>query len=108
MVEAAALCMQYVDGVNKVDFMCDKHNQQAVTMNLIILGEAATAITNNYGDFANANPQIPRQSLKGMRNRIAHGYFDINLETVWETIKMHLPKLVEQLKRIAANSASLG
>ncbi len=35
--------------------------------------------------------------MKGMRNRIAHGYFDINLEVVWETLQSALPLLIEKL-----------
>lgn len=38
--------------------------------------------------------------MKGMRNRIAHGYFDINLDTVWETVQAALPELIGQLKTI--------
>jgi uncharacterized protein with HEPN domain len=35
--------------------------------------------------------------MKGMRNRIAHGYFDINMDTVWDTVQLALPELVKQL-----------
>jgi uncharacterized protein with HEPN domain len=38
--------------------------------------------------------------MKGMRNRIAHGYFDINLDVVWETVQTALPQLLEQLPAI--------
>ena len=39
----------------------------------------------------------PWRSMRGMRNRIAHGYFDINLDLVWETVQLALPKLIVQL-----------
>jgi len=42
--------------------------------------------------------------MKGMRNRIAHGYFEINLETVWDTLKTALPSLIEQCRRFVATS----
>jgi uncharacterized protein with HEPN domain len=35
--------------------------------------------------------------MRGMRNRIAHGYFDINLDVVWETVETALPELLKQL-----------
>lgn len=38
--------------------------------------------------------------MKGMRNRIAHGYFEINLDSVWETIQTALPRPIEQLSAI--------
>lgn len=38
--------------------------------------------------------------MKGMRNRIAHGYFEINLDVVWETVQTALPALHEQLRAL--------
>lgn len=38
--------------------------------------------------------------MRGMRNRIAHGYFDINLDVVWETVQAALPPLLEQLAAV--------
>jgi len=38
-----------------------------------------------------------RRSMRGMRNRIAHGYFDINLDVVWGTVQVALPELLRFL-----------
>lgn len=64
-------------------------------MSLIILGEAATKVMDGYPDFAQAHAQIPWRSMRGMRNRIAHGYFDINLDLVWDTVQTALPQLLK-------------
>ena len=37
------------------------------------------------------------RGMRGMRNRIAHGYFDVNLDVVWETVQTALPELLKQL-----------
>jgi uncharacterized protein with HEPN domain len=66
-------------------------------MSLIIIGEASTKIMDQYPDFAAAHSQVPWRSMRGMRNRIAHGYFDINLDVVWDTIQSALPDLLERL-----------
>ena len=66
-------------------------------MSLIVLGEAATKIMDQYPSFAAQHAQIPWRSMRGMRNRIAHGYFDINLDVVWETVQTALPELLKQL-----------
>ena len=42
-------------------------------------------------------PHVPWRSMRGMRNRIAHGYFDINLEVVWDTVQIALPELLKVL-----------
>lgn len=66
-------------------------------MSLIIIGEAATKVMDGYTDFTQAHPEVPWRSMRGMRNRIAHGYFDINLDVVWDTVQTALPELLRQL-----------
>ena len=66
-------------------------------MNLIIIGQAATKAMDTYVKFTQEHPDVPWRSMRGMRNRIAHGYFDINLELVWETVQTALPQLLTQL-----------
>ncbi|MDX3774707.1 DUF86 domain-containing protein [Chromatiaceae bacterium AAb-1] len=100
MQQAAMDATIFTEGMAKEDFLEDKRTQQAVIMSLIIIGEAATKIMDNYSDFIQANPEIPWRNMRGMRNRIAHGYFDINLEVVWETIQTALPQLLRQLSSV--------
>ncbi len=49
-------------------------------------------------------PQIPWPSIIGMRNRLIHAYFDINLDIVWQTIHEDLPPLVIELEKIIAKN----
>ena len=83
--------------MSKADFLADKRTQQAFVMNLIIIGESATKLLQDHAPFTEAHSAIPWRSMKGMRNRIAHGYFDTNLNVVWDTIQTALPALIEQL-----------
>ncbi len=69
-------------------------------MSLVIIGEVATKIMDRYPDFADRHPTIPWRNIRGMRNRIAHGYFDINLEVVWETVETALPDLLIHLSAV--------
>jgi uncharacterized protein with HEPN domain len=66
-------------------------------MSLVIIGESTMKIMDRYVDFTQENPNIPWRGMRGMRNRIAHGYFDIDLELVWDTVQTALPKLLIQL-----------
>lgn len=100
MLEAALQACAYVEGLTKADFEEDKRTQQAVILNLILIGEEATKLLKDDEAFANLHPHIPWRSMKGMRNRIAHGYFEINLDTVWETIQSALPDLIKQLPAV--------
>jgi len=94
----------FVDGLSKADFFEDKRTQQAVIMSLIIIGEAVTKIMDNYIEFSHAHAQVPWRSMRGMRNRIAHGYFDINLDVVWDTVQTALPDLLKQLPAARQNA----
>lgn len=90
----------YVEGMPKASFLADKRTQQAVILNLILIGEEATKLLRDDEAFADLFPQVPWRGMKGMRNRIAHGYFEINLDTVWETTQTALPDLIQQLPPI--------
>lgn len=97
MRQAATDACSFVDGLSKEEFFSDKRTQQAVIMSIVIIGEAATKIMDQYSEFANSHPEVPWRNMRGMRNRIAHGYFDINLDVVWDTVHLALPGLVKQL-----------
>jgi uncharacterized protein with HEPN domain len=45
--------------------------------------------------------------MKGMRNRIAHGYFDIDLDVVWQTAQLALPQLLDRLPAIRREADEL-
>ena len=57
------------------------------------IGEAAARIAIDHKEFAAAHPEIPWAQMRGMRNRMAHGYFDIDLNIVWQTVQSSLPEL---------------
>ena len=80
--QAAADACGFVEGLAKDDFLTDKRTQQAVIMSLIIIGEAATKVMEGYAGFTHAHPKVPWRNMRGMRNRMAHGYFDIDLHVV--------------------------
>lgn len=103
MHQAASQACLYVEAMDKADFLGDKRTQQAVILNIVILGEVATRLLKDYPDFVQRYPQVPWRSMKGMRNRIAHGYFDIDLDIVWETVKSALPALLHQLQALRSN-----
>ena len=97
MRQAIADAQAFTEGLAQADFLQDKRTQQAVVMSLIVLGEAATKVMDQHPTFAAQNKHIPWRSMRGMRNRIAHSYFDINLEVVWDTVRTALPALKIQL-----------
>lgn len=98
--QAATDARSFVEGMAKDDFLADKRTQQAVIMSLIVIGEAATKVMDGYVEFTQAHADVPWRSMRNMRNRMAHGYFDINLDVVWETVQEWLPALLQQLPAV--------
>ena len=97
MRQAIADAQSFTEGMAQPDFEQDKRTQQAVVMSLIVLGEAATKVMDKYPEFAAQHAVIPWHNMRGMRNRIAHGYFDIDLVVVWDTLQTAHPTLKVQL-----------
>lgn len=100
MSQGATDALTFTDSMDEDGFLADLRTQRAVIMSLMIVGEAANRVVADHPDFAEANPGIPWRSIRGMRNRIAHGYFDIDLRLVWRTVQVELPRLIGRLEEL--------
>jgi uncharacterized protein with HEPN domain len=98
--KAAREACEFVVGMSRESFEHDLRTQKAVEMSLVILGEAASRVLEHHADFAANHPQLPWREMRGMRNRMAHGYFEINLDVVWSTVQTALPNLLSQLEQV--------
>lgn len=103
MAEATSLAMDHTSGMTLAEFHADRKTQQAVIYNILIIGEAASRVMTDFPDFATEHPDIPWHEMRGMRNRLAHGYFEIDLEIVWQTLQKNLPQLKTLLDTIHTN-----
>lgn len=108
MRQAASDACSFVEGMDKDAFLADKRTQQAVIMSVIIIGEAATKVMDGYAEFALTHPEVQWRGMRGMRNRIAHGYFDINLDVVWDTVQLAFPDLLKQLPALRQDAGEDG
>ena len=99
MLESTVLAKTYIEGLTKSDFLEDLKTQDAVIMKLLVIGEVAAQLIENCPDFVNANAQILWPQMKGMRNRMAHGYFEIDIEIVWDTC-LALDQLIGELRLV--------
>jgi len=73
MLDAIRLARSYVDGLSREYFLADKKTQQAVVLNIVVIGEAATQLANESPAFVAQAPELPWKQMRGMRNRMAHG-----------------------------------
>mgnify|MGYP001069226772 CR=1 FL=1 len=88
----------FIQGSSKTQFKADIRTQKATVMCLIEIGEAATKILQSDPEFIEMNSNLPWRSMRGMRNRIAHGYFDVDLDIVWDTVETALPELTHAIE----------
>jgi uncharacterized protein with HEPN domain len=79
------------------EFSMDTKTIRAVTMNFIIIGEAARNVPSEY---RKRYPQIPWSKVVGMRNILTHDYLETNVEIVWKTVKKRLPLLKSVIQEI--------
>ena len=97
MRQAADLASSYVAGMSEAEFISDARTQQAVVMNLLIIGESASRLLQSHPEFAERHGDVPWQQLKGLRNRAAHHYFGLDIPSIWKTISIFLPILHEKI-----------
>ena len=94
MQEAVARILLYISEVNEEEFRADQKTVDAVVWNLMVLGEAAKHIPV---EVEQAYPGVPWSQMKGIRNRIVHGYDQIHLGIIWNVARVELPPLVPVL-----------
>lgn len=98
MIDAAESVGQFIAGRQRVDLDRDRMLLFAVVRAIEVIGEAAGRVSD---ETQAANPAIPWSAIVGMRNRLIHGYFDIDTEIVWKTVTGELPDLLPRLRALA-------
>ena len=92
--EAIEKIERYVFGLDHDAFVKDEKTADSVVRNLEIIGEATNRLP---ADFKAKHPQIEWRKIVGLRHRIVHDYFGIDLEIIWEITQKDLPELKSKL-----------
>ena len=91
IIEATDRIIEYTSGFKSADdFNNDHRNFDATMMNFVVIGEMVDKLSD---DFKVKNSKIEWIKIKGFRNLVAHDYFGIDAEEVWQIIKNKIPKL---------------
>lgn len=96
MLDAALKIVEYTQKCSRSDLDKDEKLNLAVVRLLEVLGEAAKNVSD---PCQAAYPEIPWRQIAGTRDRLIHGYFDVDLDIIWRIVSTDLPPLVEQLKK---------
>ena len=95
--DAARKAINFTSGRQRTDLDRDDMLQYALIHAIQVIGEAAARMTK---DFQAQHPEIPWRVMAGMRNRIVHAYFDVDLDIVWQTATENLPSLMPDLEKL--------
>ena len=85
---------RYVRGYDRNEFLHDEKTIDSVVRNLEIMGEAANRLPRN---FRSQHPEIDWYRIIGLRHRIVHSYFGIDLDMIWEIIQWDVPDIKKKL-----------
>jgi uncharacterized protein with HEPN domain len=100
ILDAAREAVGFIEGLQREDLDKDRKLYLSLIRLLEVIGEAARNLSS---EFRQEHPDLEWKSMVGMRDRLIHGYFDVNLEVLWETVTSDLPPLIEKLEKIIAD-----
>jgi uncharacterized protein with HEPN domain len=95
IVEAIENATDYSAGMTFEQFVDDRKTIDAVVRNFIVIGEAASHLSD---DFIENHPDLPWREMRDIRNIVVHEYFGVDNLIVWETLQKNLPPLLPLLK----------
>ena len=103
MLDHAREAVEMVRGRERADLDRDRMLELSLVRLVEIIGEAATRVSE---EGQKRYPSVPWREARGMRNRLVHGYDQIDLDVLWATIQDDLPPLVAELERITPHEQS--
>jgi len=97
MLNAAREALLFAEGRKREDLNADRMLMHTLIRVAAIIGEAASKVSQKAREQI---PGIEWRDVIGMRNRLVHVYFDINLDILWGTIVYDIPRLIEELEKL--------
>lgn len=95
--DTSAEIAEFVATSTRDDLRTDLKLERALVMSLLVVGEMVSRICERYPEFIAELPDLPWQQIRGLRNRIAHGYFELDYDIIWTACVDDVPVLARRL-----------
>jgi uncharacterized protein with HEPN domain len=95
MLRYAELARTFSEGLSKAEFESNVEKQLAVIRALEVIGEAAKGVP---ADVRELSPATPWRRIAGMRDKLIHQYFGVDIEAVWIVVQEGIPSLIEEMR----------
>jgi uncharacterized protein with HEPN domain len=99
MLEAAREAVQFLEGRDAVAVRSDRMRALAIVKSIEVIGEAASKVG---AEMRTRHPEIPWEEAKRMRNRLVHGYYDVDAQRVVDTVRGNVATLIPVLEAALA------
>ena len=101
IIDAIIRIEEYTKGFNNKKFNSNNLVQAGVIREIEIIGEATKMLSN---DFKEKYKSIPWKNIAGMRDKLIHGYFGVDIDSVWKTVEYDIPILKKSISKIIDNA----
>jgi len=97
IINAMNKALKFVEDLSYVEFTGDDKTIFAVIRAIEIIGEA---VKNIPEDIRKKYPEVPWKGMAGMRDKVIHGYFGVDIKVVWDTVKKRIPEVKPLFERM--------
>ena len=102
ILDAVSDIKRFMEGLTKEEFFENKEKQYAVLRALEIIGEATKNLSK---ELKAKHSEIQWKDIAGMRDKLIHEYFGVNLNLVWETVKKNIPELEKKISEMLSTTS---